>query len=153
MSVSKYNVYPSPFSSIQYTSGQVCFSYASTGVLYFPSVSSLFLGPYRDLCFVPIGLRRATVIAISCCGWSSPKNGRWMMSTDLTLQAGQGKLLLLLLLESVRDSHSELAPDPLSSWPIFLKELTRAAFLDSWSRSIDRDTPILLIQAHVSRCV
>lgn len=47
--------------------------------------------------------------------------------------------------------HSELAPDPLSSRPIFLKELTRAAFLDGWCRNIDRDTLILLIQARVNR--
>lgn len=74
------------------------------------------------------------------------------MSTDLSSQAGQGKLLLLLLLpESVGDRHSELAADPLSSWPIFPKELTRTAFLDGWYRNIDRDTLMLWVQAQVNR--
>lgn len=73
------------------------------------------------------------------------------MSTDLSSQAGQGKLLLLLERESMGDRHSELAPDPLSLWPIFLKEVSRAAFLDGWCRNIDKDTLILLIQAHVNR--
>lgn len=37
--------------------------------------------------------------------------------------------------------------------PIFVKELTRGAFLSGWCRNIDRDTLILLVQAHASRGV
>lgn len=40
----------------------------------------------------------------------------------------------MLLLESVWVRDSELASDPLSSWPIFL----RVAFLDNYYRNIDR---------------
>lgn len=110
-------------------------------------LSSLVWRPRPLLCLP--GLRSTAAIAISVCMRSSLVNRRWTMSADLSSQAGQGKLLLLIL-GSVCGCALRIR-----SWPtfstgpfiylFFLKELTTVAFFNYWCRNIDGDTPMLLV--------